>query len=127
MAPPFSFVESRGLVIRSRLLGLALLPQLLNLHPLRLDLLLLLLDLSLSLLVGILLILHRVADYVAGATAHNAADCSARERMSDCSANDCAGTCAERGTAEGTLFTRRERLPRTSRHDQCSCQGDTRN
>jgi len=52
------------------LLGLALLPQLLNLHPLRLDLMLLLLDLSLSLRVCVFLILHRVADYIAGTAAH---------------------------------------------------------
>jgi hypothetical protein len=110
-APPFSFVKSRDLFIRSRLFSLALLPQLLNLHPLRLDLLLLLLDLSLSLLIGIFLILHRVADYVAGTAAEYAADRSARERMAYCGSDERAATCTDCGSAEGALFTSRERLP----------------
>jgi len=115
------------LSFRIELFGLALLSQLLNLHPLRLDLLLLLLDLSLSLLIGIFLILHRVADYVAGTAAEYAADRSARERMADCRSDERAATCTDCGSAEGALFTSRERLPRASRYDERSCQRDTRN
>ena len=87
------------------LLGLALLSQLLNLLPLRFDLTLLLIHLRLSLRIGVFLVLHRVADYVAGTAAQNATDCSARQRMAHGRADDRAGTRANRGAAERSLLT----------------------
>jgi hypothetical protein len=104
-----------------------LLPHLLNLHALRLDLLLLLLHLSLSLSVSVLCILHRVADYIAGAAAEQTADRSTRKRMAHCRANERATTRTERCAAESAFFTRRERLPRASGENESSCQRETCN
>ena len=72
-----------------RLLSFGLRLHLLDLLVLILDFLLLLLYLLLGLRVGIFLVLHRIANYVASATAHNTADRGARERMTYGCAYDC--------------------------------------
>ena len=82
-----------------------------NLLTLILDLLLLLLHLLLGLCVGVFLILHRIADYIAGTTTQNTADRGARQRMAYSRAYDCPGTCAQRRAAEGAFLTSRKRLP----------------
>ena len=64
-----------------RLLGFRLRLELLNLLALIFDFLLLRLHLRLGLRVGIFLVLHRIANYVACTAAHNTADRGARERM----------------------------------------------
>src|SRR5580704_6172787 len=103
-------------VARSGLLGFRLRLQLLDLLALILDFLLLRLHLRLGLCVGVLRILHRIADYVAGTTA---------EHTTDCRAHDCASTCAESGAAESTFFTSRKRLPRASCKNERSRQRQT--
>jgi hypothetical protein len=65
------------------------------LHALLLDFLLLLLDLSLGLLIGSFLVLHRVPDRITGYSAQSGADRSARTRMADCGANNGASSGAE--------------------------------
>src|SRR5580698_7331954 len=112
-------------VARSGLLGFRLRLQLLDLLALILDFLLLRLHLRLGLCVGVLRILHRIADYVAGSTAEHTTDCRARERMAYGRTHDCASTCAESGAAESTLFTSRKRLPRASCKNERSRQRQT--
>jgi hypothetical protein len=82
-----------------RLFSLVLLAKLLNLHALLLDFLLLLLDLSLGLLIGGFLVLHRVADCVTGYSAHCAADRSARTWMANRGANNSARASADACTS----------------------------
>ena len=77
------------------LFSLVLLAKLLNLHALLLDFLLLLLDLSLGLLIGSFLILHRVPDGVTAYSAHCAADRGAGTWMADRGANNGARSSAE--------------------------------
>jgi hypothetical protein len=55
----------------------------LDLLSLILDFLLLLIHLRLGLRVGVFLVLHRIANYVASAAAQHTTDCGACERMSD--------------------------------------------
>src|SRR5208337_3343625 len=108
-----------------RLLGFRLRLQLLDLLALILDLLLLRLHLLLGLCVGVFLVLHRIADYIAGTTAQNATDRSPRERMAHSGTYDRPGTRAQRRAAQGAFFTSRERLPRASRKNECSRQRQT--
>jgi hypothetical protein len=77
------------------LFRLVLLAKLLNLHALLLDFLLLLLDLSLRLLIGSFLVLHRVPDRVTGYSTQSAANRSTRTWMADRGANNGAGASAE--------------------------------
>jgi len=65
------------------------------LHALLLDFLLLLLDLSLGLLIGSFLVLHRVPDRVTGYSAQSGADRSTRTWMADRSANNGARASAQ--------------------------------
>ena len=83
---------------RQGLFSLVLLAKLLYLHTLLLDFLLLLLDLSLGLLIGSFLVLHRVPDRVTGYSAQSAADRSARSWMADRGANNGARASAQAGT-----------------------------
>ena len=94
-----------------RLLGFRLRLELLDLLALILKFLLLRLHLLLSLCVGVLLIQHRVADYVAGATAQNTTDQGARERMTYGRPDQRAAACTHRSAAESALFTSRKRVP----------------
>src|SRR5580704_3360854 len=93
------------------LLGLLLLLKFLDLTPLLLDLLLLRLDLLLGLLIGGLVILHFVANRVTGPATERSADCRARGRCTYCRADDRTAHCADARAAQGSLLTRRERLP----------------
>jgi hypothetical protein len=101
------------------LFGLVLLAKLLNLHALLLDFLLLLLDLSLRLLIGSFLVLHRVPDRVTGYSTQSAADRSTRTWMADRGANDGAGASAEACPTQSALFTCGKRLPCASRGEDC--------
>src|SRR5260370_15634767 len=111
--------------IAVRLLGFRLRSQLLDLLALTLDLLLLPLHLPLGLRGGVLLILHRIADYIAGSAAQNTTNRGARERMAYGRPDKCAATCAQRGAAKGAFFTSRERLPRASCKNERSRQRQT--
>src|SRR5208282_3397536 len=99
-----------------QLFGFALTLQLLNLLLLALDLLLLTLNLRLSLSVGGFLILHLVADRVSAQCADTAADCRARQRVANCSADDRTGRGSDTRSDKRALLTCREGLPRAS-HD----------
>ena len=85
-----------------------------DLLALTLDLLLLPLHLLLGLRGGVLLILDRIADYIAGAAAQKTTNRGARERMAYGRPDKCAATRAQRRAAKGAFFTSRERLPRAS-------------
>ena len=72
------------------------------------------LHLRLRLLIGVVLILHRVADCEAAHAAYGRADRSARARCADRSADDRTGSGADSGAADRAFFTRRERIARAS-------------
>ena len=76
-----------------------------------LDFLLLRLYLLLGLRVGVFLVLHRIANHVASAAAHNTTDRGPRERMTHGRAYDCSRSGTYCRTADGAFFTSRERLP----------------
>src|SRR5208282_3191834 len=116
-----------SLIAPKRLLGLVLLPQLLDLRALLLDLLLLLLDLRLGLLICDFLVLHGVADRVAGHASHARTDRGARAWMPHRSTNDRAGAGAETCATESALFTCGKRLPGTSRDNHCCDKRQSRN
>src|ERR1700719_4718811 len=103
---------------RAILFGLLLILKLLKLAPLLLDLLLLRLDLLLGLLIGGLIVLHFVANRIAG----NAAEC-ATDRRPRC-------RCSHRGTndrsANRAFLTRRERLPPASGEKEKRYQSKSR-
>src|SRR5208282_2751409 len=96
------------------LFGFLLPLQLLNLLTLLFQLLLLLLDLRLGLLVGVLIVLHRITDCEAARSSHGRADSSACERCADGGADDRASGRADARTAQGALFTRGKRGPGAS-------------
>src|SRR5271166_6760 len=102
------------------LFGFALTLQLLNLLLLILDLPLLRSNLRLSLSVGVLLILHLVADRVSAQCADAAADRGARQRVTDSGADNRARRGSHARADERALLTGRERLSRAShgRHDR---------
>jgi hypothetical protein len=114
-----------GQIARVWLLGFRLRPELLDLLALILDFLLLRLDLSLGLRVGVLRILQRIADYVAGTTAQSTADQRARERMAYGGTDNRTASSTYRRTAESAFFTSRERLPRASRKNESPRQRQT--
>jgi hypothetical protein len=97
----------------------------LNLLALILYFLLLLLHLLLGLRVGIFLILHRIADYVAGATAQKTTERGACQRMAHGCSDQCAAACTYRSAAERALFTSRKRLPRASCKNERSRERQT--
>ena len=98
-------------IARFGLLGFRLRFHLLNLLTLILDFLLLLLYLGLGLRVGILRILHRVADYVASSATEDTTDRGARQRMADGRSDQGSTHCTDTRPAESAFFTSRERLP----------------
>src|SRR5215469_5237172 len=104
------------------LFRLVLLAKLLNLYALLLDFLLLLLHLSLGLLICGFLVLHRVPYRVPAYSAQSGTNRSARTRMANRSADN--GTCAgtEACATQGAFFTCGQRLPGTSRGEDCRGQ-----
>jgi hypothetical protein len=81
--------------------------KLLNLAALALDRALLVLHLTLLLLRGDLLILHRVSDHVAGTRAKHTADRRARARMAHCGTDYRSSAGAENATAQRSFLTSR--------------------
>jgi hypothetical protein len=64
----------------------------------------------LCLRVGVLLILHRVANYKAGSRTERATDCSAGTWRTNSRADYSAGSGTDQCSYTGTLFTRAQRL-----------------
>jgi len=91
---------------RSGLFGLVLLPELLDLLALLLDFLLLSLHLRAGLILSVFLVLHMIADRVAGYAAQARTDGGTRARMTDGRADNRAGASAESCATEGPFFTR---------------------
>jgi hypothetical protein len=98
-------------VARFRLLGFRLRLHLLDLLALILDFLLLLLHLGLGLRIGVLRILHRIADYVASSAAEDTTERGARQRMADGRSDQGTTHCTNTSSAKRAFFTSRERLP----------------
>ena len=108
----------------AELFGFLLTLHLLNLLTLLFQFLLLLLELCLSLLVGVLIVLHRVTDYIASATAQNTADRRARARRADGGTDDRAGCRADTRTAYSALLTGRQWLPGASSYKKKCREGE---
>jgi hypothetical protein len=91
-----------------------LLPQAMNLRPLRGQFPLLRSQRSSRVSVLVLDILHLVADQESGSRAETAADRRPRSRMTDRRANDCTSARAQQRADSGAFLTGAQRLPRTS-------------
>jgi hypothetical protein len=93
-----------------RLLGFVLLFERIDLLLLSLNLVLLRRNLSISLSLLVLVVLHRVADRETTYAADRAADSRARPRSAHGSTDDGAGCGTDAATDKGALFTSRKRL-----------------
>jgi len=100
------------------LLGFVLLFELIDLLLLSLNLFLLRGNLSLSLVLLVLVVLHRVADCETTYAADRSADGRARSRSTHCCADDRAGCGAGTAPDKGAFFASRERLARASGYHQ---------
>jgi hypothetical protein len=93
-----------------QLFGVLVLLHLLDLAALLFDFLLLLLNLALRLGVGILVVLHLIADYEAGACSEATTDRRPRQRMAHSGADNRTGTRAQHASDSCAFLTRAQRL-----------------